>query len=464
MNLGAYLANILLEQDQKTIAIFPGAFKPPHLGHFNVVKRLSTMADEVVVLISPKSRGGISADESFAVWQLYKTLLDSNVSFRIAAENPITETYDTIKNNPDVKFIVAFGKGEGDRFNQIKNTDKYYNVSIFDAGSGEYGISATNLRNTLINGDMNSLEKYLPKGIDVLDFKNAINYSNKEELHEAVPPEFEQDDYQDYILIQRDKIEKAAAYFNLPIPDMEYAFNVGNPVVLGDNVWSILQNTNSYNIETLEQAIRYAHGKGIKVKPYIEAIKMGKEMPLPLVLCYGQDKYWLISGEIILSLYRALKVIPTVLQGTLNLQESKSNTNKQHDKKSTINENIISDKNKYIHMLNKLTNECCGELKIEIPKITIINNPKYTETNKSYGGYFPKSNEIKLVIYGRLLKDSMVTLCHELYHAKQNSEERLTLNAGEDGDVFENESNSYAGKYMRMFGRNNPEIYFMKYK
>jgi len=31
MNLGQYLANIILEaEDQPTIALFPGAFKPPH--------------------------------------------------------------------------------------------------------------------------------------------------------------------------------------------------------------------------------------------------------------------------------------------------------------------------------------------------------------------------------------------------------------------------------------------------
>ena len=33
MNLGEYLVNLLLEEDNKTIAIFPGAFKPPHIGH-----------------------------------------------------------------------------------------------------------------------------------------------------------------------------------------------------------------------------------------------------------------------------------------------------------------------------------------------------------------------------------------------------------------------------------------------
>ena len=36
----------------RTIAIVPGAFKPPHLGHLSMVKQYASEADEVVVLIS----------------------------------------------------------------------------------------------------------------------------------------------------------------------------------------------------------------------------------------------------------------------------------------------------------------------------------------------------------------------------------------------------------------------------
>jgi len=114
MNLGQYIAQQLLEGEelQKTIAIFPGAFKPPHKGHFEVVKKLLGKADQVVVLISPKERGGISADESIAVWNVYKELLEPNVEIRIAAENPVKEAYGVVKDNPDTKFILAFGKEE----------------------------------------------------------------------------------------------------------------------------------------------------------------------------------------------------------------------------------------------------------------------------------------------------------------------------------------------------------------
>lgn len=123
-----------------------------------------------------------------------------------------------------------------------------------------------------------------------------------------------------------------------------------------------------------------------------------------------------------------------------------------------------NDNSKYLKLLGELVQYCCQELKINKPKISIINNSTYTEQYKSYGGYSPEENQIFLVIYNRALADSMRSLSHEIYHSYQNNNNLLTLNAGEDGDVFENEANAYAGKTMRKFGREHPEIFFMKYK
>jgi hypothetical protein len=128
-----------------------------------------------------------------------------------------------------------------------------------------------------------------------------------------------------------------------------------------------------------------------------------------------------------------------------------------------LNEVIITNSKLYLTLLNQLVKECCQELNIEIPKIYIINNSKYTEHHKSYAGYYPNENIIRLVIYGRTLADTCRSLSHELKHSQQNSQSRLTSIAGEDGDNFENEANSYSGKKMREFGRNNPEIYFIRY-
>jgi cytidyltransferase-like protein len=147
MNLGQYLANIILEaEDQPTIALFPGAFKPPHKGHVDVVNKLLQAADQVVVLVSPQTREGVTADESIAVWNLYKNKFNGSVEIKISADaSPVKEVYDVVKNNPDTNFLVAFGKGEMDRY---KSIEKYPNVKVFDAGAVE-GVSATNLRMAL---------------------------------------------------------------------------------------------------------------------------------------------------------------------------------------------------------------------------------------------------------------------------------------------------------------------------
>jgi cytidyltransferase-like protein len=437
MNLGEYLANILLEQGQSKIAIFPGAFKPPHKGHFEVVKLLSQQADEVIVLISPKSRDGISAEESFEIWEsLYKPLLDENVSFKIAASNPVTETYDVIKNNPENKFIVAFGKDEGDRFNQIKNSGKYTNVSVFNAGSFE-GLSATGLRNALKTNE--DITPYIPEGVDVDAYKSILNITPP--LNESPPIEFEQDEYQDYILKQRDKIEKAAAYFNLPIPDMEYAFNAGRPVILNDDSWMKLENANSFNIMDLEHAIRYAHGKGIKIKPYIDAIRNGEELPLPLVLNYSQDKYYLVAGDVILSLYRALKIPPTVLQATLNL---------------SINENKIQKKSQIAEFVKFAVNELGIK---NIPTVKFSYDTNESRERSTFGYFDPNANHIWIYIKNRNTADILRTLAHELVHHKQGEDNRIEQGSGETGSEIENEANAQAGVLLRKFGKENKGIY-----
>jgi hypothetical protein len=127
-------------------------------------------------------------------------------------------------------------------------------------------------------------------------------------------PEASTSPYQNLVLSAMPKIEKTSMVFNLPIPDIQYAFETGNEVVLSDEMWKNLENSKSYNIKSLDDAIQYSLKLGIDPKPYIDYIKQGKDIPLPLVLNYGQGKNYLVGGEVILSLYRALGSIPTALQ------------------------------------------------------------------------------------------------------------------------------------------------------
>ena len=485
MNLGQYLANIILEaEDQPTIALFPGAFKPPHKGHVDVVKQLLKAADEVVVLISPNPRDGITADESEAIWKFYSNRINGSIDVKISSDaSPVKEVYDVVKNNPDTDFIVAFGKGEMDRY---KSIEKYPNVKVFDAGAVE-GVSATNLRMALLSKDKNEIKKYLPEEISVDEFLEilnkplaakiivpptppvpqpvagapvqpgglppGVNVPPAQPLKESPPINFEDDAYQNYVLQNRPKIEKAAAVFNIPIPDMEYAFNGGTEVVLSDDIWSKLQNSKSYKMKTLDDAIQHSLKLGINPKIYIDQIKSGKDMPLPLVLCYGQDKYYLVGGEVVLSLYRALGSIPTVLQGTLNLQT------KQLHQPTSLGEGLNTSNDK--QLLKKFIGFAIKELGIQKPptSLTLSKDNNMAKEMHSFGSFDPNNDKIWLYVKNRNMADLMRTLAHELVHRKQAEDGRIDMNSGNTGSEIENEANAQAGVLLRKFGKQNEEIY-----
>ena len=54
------------------IALLPGGFKPPHLGHYNMAKYLADFADKVIVRIGEKERDGIGKELALEIWNFYK--------------------------------------------------------------------------------------------------------------------------------------------------------------------------------------------------------------------------------------------------------------------------------------------------------------------------------------------------------------------------------------------------------
>jgi len=448
MNLGQYIAQQLLEQDNQTIAIFPGAFKPPHKGHVEVVKKLLQNADQVVVLISPKTREGVTADESVAVWDLYKeVLLDNNVEIRVALENPVKETYDLVKNNPDTNFIVAFGKGEADRFKRMD----YPNVKIFDAGTVD-DVNATGLRNAIQGGNADAIAQFIPDGINVLDFTNTIGRKIKPEEDKGEPVDIQErkyqnagEDFEDIVKDESNEIERTASEFNVPIPDMEYAFIAGNMVVLSDDIWSKLENSDSYDIKSLEDAIKLANEYGKDWKPTLAAIKADKDINPPLVLNYDKDKYYLVGGNTRLMFLKALGKIPKVLMGTLNLGQPKK-TRLMESETATIGEFI-----KY----------AIKNLGIQNPprNLSLSYDTAKAKEMRSFGYFDPNDNKIWVYCGNRNMGDILRTLAHELVHRKQDEDGRINYESGQTGSDIENEANAMAGVLLRDFGKQHEEIY-----
>ena len=443
-----------------TIALYPGAFKPPHKGHFDVVKKLLEITDKVIILVSSKPRDGFTAEESVEVWNLYKHTLDGDVEIKVVEGSPVKEVYDTVEENPDTDYIAAFGKGE---FSRYKSIEKYHNVKIFDAGTID-GIHATDLRQIIADKNVNRLDMYLPQGISYIDFLDIFKKKQMQEvfskewwlenlqLNESPPINFERDEYEDYVNQNRDKIEKAAAVFNFPIDDMVFAFTAGDEVVLTDDEWSKLQNTKSYKIKSLEDAISHSLKLGINPKQYIDFIKAKKELPLPLVLNYGQDKYYLVGGEVILSLYRALGIIPTVLQGTINIQTKTL--------PEPMNEDV-DDKDKTYSLISEFIKFAAKELSLtQLPSgITVSYDTDKAKNNKSMGHFNPENSKVWLYVKDRTPADYLRTLAHELVHRKQAEDNRLDADSGKTGSDIEDEANAEAGVLLRKFGELNNTIY-----
>jgi len=180
---------LLEDESQETIAIYPGKFKPPHKGHFDVAKQLLNKADKIIIVISDKEVEGISAKQSKAVWELYNTLLGGKLDIKIIQGSPIKYILDTIEANPNVHYIAVYGKGEESRYRGIGKDSRYMNAEIFDGGTSESeegNINASDLRAALANSK--DISKFLPKGITPDQYEKALGMDEVVNESTVQPP------------------------------------------------------------------------------------------------------------------------------------------------------------------------------------------------------------------------------------------------------------------------------------
>jgi cytidyltransferase-like protein len=159
----------------QTIAIVPGAFKPPHKGHLDMVEAYASMADKVIVIISKPTKRGrmlpngkeITAEDSLAIWkELIRSLPNVEVGISSHA-SPLTAAYEYIGSDgplpPGTKVILGASKKGGDAARWAR-ASKYIKdgVQLIDPqataveptlrDSGE-PYSATEFRNALGSSD-----------------------------------------------------------------------------------------------------------------------------------------------------------------------------------------------------------------------------------------------------------------------------------------------------------------------
>jgi hypothetical protein len=191
------------EQDAvRTVAVVPGAFKPPHRGHLEMVAHYADMSDKVVIMVSPLPRrtpSGRDIDFSVSkkIWDVY--LRDANLSekvevIRSPVNSPVSATYQFVTNEdnspelaqPGDRVIPGCSTKGGDESRFQANFEKYARegVSIADplscafVASGD-ALSASDFRAALDTGE--GLERFIPQGVNPDEILNILGVEAKQE-------------------------------------------------------------------------------------------------------------------------------------------------------------------------------------------------------------------------------------------------------------------------------------------
>lgn len=125
------------ETGPSSIAVVPGAFKPPHKGHLNMVEQLAAVADKVVVVISRPLKGGrqlpvsgkvVDADHAEQIWRAFLDKSPAGPKTQVIqspSASPVGVTYDFVMKEPEpgndliapsgAKVILGCGDKEDDK-------------------------------------------------------------------------------------------------------------------------------------------------------------------------------------------------------------------------------------------------------------------------------------------------------------------------------------------------------------
>lgn len=271
-------------------------------------------------------------------------------------------------------------------------------------------------------------------------------------------PEATTSPYHDLIISEMGEINRTAQEFNMPADDIQYAFEVGHEVILTDDIWSKLENTDSYEIKSLDQAVELANKYKKSWKPIVQAIKDEKQLPLPMVMSYGENNYYLVGGNTRLMIYKALGVQPVVLMATLNLKQMSGTITGVNEDTEAPLQKLTEDQT---NIIREFIQYAANTLELQkLPSnLTFSYNTKEAQQRHTFGYFDPQNGKIWLYVKNRNMADILRTLAHELVHRRQDEQGRIDYNSGDTGSEIENEANSTAGVLLRNFGKVHENIY-----
>ena len=151
----------LTENTAAATALYPGKFKPPHGGHFNVVKSVLERpdVDKLIIFVSSLTHEGLTADQAVGIWDIYRNYLPGDVDIRVADITPVRSVYDYIDNEAtdgdDLRLVLGEKDIAGGRFKSaaIRGAGRGVEVTEVPVPPQMGGVSATQMRNAIRNND-----------------------------------------------------------------------------------------------------------------------------------------------------------------------------------------------------------------------------------------------------------------------------------------------------------------------
>uniref|UniRef100_UPI003364FD01 amidoligase family protein n=1 Tax=Haliscomenobacter sp. TaxID=2717303 RepID=UPI003364FD01 len=111
-------------------------------------------------------------------------------------------------------------------------------------------------------------------------------------------------------------------------------------------------------------------------------------------------------------------------------------------------------------ILNRFYSSCVSKLQLENPpELRLETTPEWSQENGSFGQYDSDSNTLILATAGRHVLDILRTMAHEMTHRQQDEREPLPIDAGATGSPWEDQANAMAGRIMRDWADEQPEMF-----
>jgi hypothetical protein len=494
IDLNTILSELNEDDGQPTppaICYYPGGFKPPHEGHFEVVKDLAsrTYITKVIVLIGHKTRDGITKEQSKRIWDLYLASSPmAKVSVRISDNaSPIKDIFTAFDDDLELKAYVAGAKNEVEEQDYFTPLQKAFSTRVMPLAIEEKVITGNKrLSGTQVRGLITQLKQAVLQLRSVPD-KSSTEYSKArnnylntyEELKGCFPEAVVQKG-------QYDDILKILGIPVLNVDQLQENQEDGNliiriPYALTTKIENYL-NTMLVPFEYSQQAFG---GKERRMLiPNLGDSSEQREKVLNYLSKHNipvnveEDLFTINWWKKSLTEFK-LDVKPTVDIKDVDKEELKKGIKieKEHttDIKTAMRIALdhLSEDPKYYSklakagleeskpdILNDFINFAVDVLELQnIPEIEFTDDQELAKNMHSLGAYNPSTGKLLIVRGSRLVADILRTLAHELVHRKQDELEKLKPEDGTTGSPVENEAHAAAGVLLRKFGEYRPEIF-----